>query len=189
MCNRLKELMELRGLTQKQMADVLGIDQGSVSLYSSNRRKLPTRHIDVLVDIYGINRYWLIGESNVSPFCIMSNNRLKDLMRLVDLKQEDIADLLGVHQSYISQIVSNKKRLLPKYVDILVEKYNINRDWLLGVEDSRPFALLSEEEEILELFKSLDEDSKKSLFAFARFLKQENEFKDDNVPESLEVGE
>lgn len=106
MDNRLKDLMDLLGLTQKEMALVLGIDQGSVSLYSSNRRKLPSRHVDTLVSKYNVNRFWLIGESN-----------------------------------------------------------------------ARPFSNLSENEEMIELFSELDVESKKALLDLAKFLQQQNKLK------------
>lgn len=111
--NRLKDLMDLLGLTQKEMASVLGIDQGSVSLYSSNRRKLPSRHVDTLVEKYSVNRYWLIGEAN-----------------------------------------------------------------------ARPFSNISENEEMMELFVELDVESKKALLDLAKFLQQQNRLKKNKVTEN-----
>ena len=112
--NRLKDLMDLLGLTQKEMASVLGIDQGSVSLYSSNRRKLPSKHVDTIVEKYSVNRYWLIGEAN-----------------------------------------------------------------------ERPFSNISENEEMMELFVELDVESKKVLLEFAKFLQQQNSLEKNKETENL----
>ena len=94
-------------------------------------------------------------------------NRLKDLMRLLDLKQKDIADLLGIKQSAISQIASNKKRLLPKHVDILVDTYKINREWLEGAEDSYAFGTSAIAQEFLSIYSQFDAKTQKALFDLA----------------------
>lgn len=107
-------------------------------------------------------------------------NRLKDLMRILNLKQSDVAELLGIQQSAISHIASNKRKLLPKYVDILVEKYNINREWLEGAENTFAFGTSAIEQEFLSLYSQFDPNTQKALFDLAlAMLEKEKAMKKD----------
>lgn len=58
---RMRNLREDHDLTQKQVADTLGIHQQTYSHYEMGIRPLPLRHLSVLVKFYDCNTDYLLG--------------------------------------------------------------------------------------------------------------------------------
>ena len=57
---RLRELREDYDLTQRQVAEVLGIDQRVYSLYELGKRELPLRHLATLADYYHVTTDYIL---------------------------------------------------------------------------------------------------------------------------------
>ena len=62
--------------------------------------------------------------------------KLKDLREDRDLKQADIAKLLGVHQTCYSQYELGKRKIPLEEFRKLCIFYNVSADWLLGLKSS-----------------------------------------------------
>lgn len=63
---RLKELRTILGLSQKQLADVLGIKQNSYSYIENGKASITDRNKKRLYDILGVNPDWLEGDDDAS---------------------------------------------------------------------------------------------------------------------------
>lgn len=61
--------------------------------------------------------------------------RLKDLREDNDLKQEDIAKLLGINQTQYSRYELGKNAMSIKRYIILARYYNVSLDYLAGLTD------------------------------------------------------
>lgn len=61
--NRLKELREFAGLSQKKMAASLGVSESAYQNYEYGIREMPSRVISRACEIYGCNFDWLVGLS------------------------------------------------------------------------------------------------------------------------------
>lgn len=57
----LKDLREDRDLTQKDIADKLGIDQSYYSKYEKGIREMPIRHIKTLCSFYSVSADYILG--------------------------------------------------------------------------------------------------------------------------------
>ncbi len=60
---RLKDLREDGDLMQKQVADILGIDQRVYSNYETGKREIPTRHVVTLAKFYKVSSDYILGIS------------------------------------------------------------------------------------------------------------------------------
>lgn len=58
---RLAEIRRERGLSQRQIAEVLDIPQQQYSRYENGKNEIPVRYIIALCQFYGITSDWLLG--------------------------------------------------------------------------------------------------------------------------------
>jgi transcriptional regulator with XRE-family HTH domain len=63
------------------------------------------------------------------------NERLKELRIVNDYSQKEVADYLGVDQSYVSKIEKGERKLTDISFDKLCLLYNCSPDYLLGDDD------------------------------------------------------
>ncbi len=61
---RLRDLREDKDLMQKQVADILGIDQRVYSNYETGKREIPTRFIVKLAEFYDVSADYILGISS-----------------------------------------------------------------------------------------------------------------------------
>jgi len=59
--SRLRDLREDRDLTQKQIADILGISQTGYSKYEVGHRDIPTQVLRSLAKFYNVSDDYLLG--------------------------------------------------------------------------------------------------------------------------------
>ena len=90
---RLKEARKLAGLSQSQVANMLGLQRPSVSEIEAGRRKVSAQEITKLADIYDVDAGWLMGarsdEADVNQIRVELAAR-----ELSKLKGEDLDRLL-----------------------------------------------------------------------------------------------
>ena len=58
---KLRDLRQERGLTQKQIADIIGTSQQYYGKYENGLRPLPLEHLKKLCEFYGASADWLLG--------------------------------------------------------------------------------------------------------------------------------
>jgi len=58
---RLKDLREDADMTQKNVAQLLGIDQRVYSTYETGKRDIPLRHLVILADFYKVSVDYILG--------------------------------------------------------------------------------------------------------------------------------
>ena len=66
---RLKDLRTDNDLVQKQVADLLGIDQRVYSNYETGKREIPTRFVIKLADFYKTSTDYILGRTNNPSPC------------------------------------------------------------------------------------------------------------------------
>ena len=59
--NRIKEALEIRGITQSELAEKAKIDKGQLSSYISGKYKPRQRNIDALSTALNVSEAWLMG--------------------------------------------------------------------------------------------------------------------------------
>lgn len=75
------------------------------------------------------------------------NSRLKKLRKTLKLTQQEFADSLKMSRSNIGSIESGIINLTDRNIDIICEKHNVNKDWILTGEGDM-FVELSEDDEL-----------------------------------------
>ena len=63
MYKRIRDLREDRDLTQKQMAEILGMSQTGYSKYETGENDIPTQILIKLADFYNTSVDYLLGRS------------------------------------------------------------------------------------------------------------------------------
>ena len=89
--------------------------------------------------------------------------RLKDLREDHDLKQSDVASILGISQQYYQCYESGKNELPLRHCITLAKFYKVSLDYLVGLTDmpTSPSGaispILKKQIELFEKFESADE--------------------------------
>ena len=96
MAKRLRLAREMAGLTQAQVAKVLGWHRPTVSEIEAGRRRVSAEEVSVLAKLYGVNTLWIFGEES-SGFT--SDKAMLAARELNKLKDEDLDRLLQVLQA------------------------------------------------------------------------------------------
>ncbi len=90
---RLRVAREMAGLTQAQVADILGLHRPAISEMEAGRRKVSGEELGKLSEVYGVAVDWITQtESNL---CIKDSVRVELAAReLVKLNSEDLDRVL-----------------------------------------------------------------------------------------------
>ena len=64
MYGRIRDLREDRDLTQKQLAQILGMSQTGYSKYETGENDIPTQVLIKLADFYGTSTDYILGRTN-----------------------------------------------------------------------------------------------------------------------------
>lgn len=62
---RIRDLRNDKDMSQKDIADVLGMSQTGYSKYETGENDIPTRVLLVLADFYGVSVDYLLGRTDV----------------------------------------------------------------------------------------------------------------------------
>ena len=64
--NRLREARKRKGLTQKQVAEFIGITQNAYSYWESGRNKIDNESLERLADFFGVSVDYLLGRESAA---------------------------------------------------------------------------------------------------------------------------
>lgn len=160
--NRLRQLRAALSLTQKELANILMIKQGSYSTIETGKGELTDRNFKLICDTYSVNPKWLeFGEEPMfteqktnteqSASILFSKYNKSEvtqrfLIALEQLKTQgtsysEVANKIGASTSLVSEIRRGKTFLLPHFAQKFIEIFNINKEWLLEGKGDNTFTL------------------------------------------------
>lgn len=125
------------------------------------------------------------------------NERLKELRKSLKMSQAEFAKALGVGQSSLAMIETNRRPLTNKNIKLICAEFNVNEEWLRTGEGEM-FVIRSDEEEIAaflgDVLSEEGETYKKQLILALANLSDEGwrgikEFLDALIAEKKERGE
>ncbi len=143
--NKLKEIRNIKGLTQQDLADVLNIARITYNHYETQEKIIPVErlvdlsmHLNFSID-YIFNFTDIINYENINKIDKkISSERLKNLRKENKLTQEKLAKLLNVSRTTITEYERGTNLIATPFLYTICKKYKISADYLLGrIEDPK----------------------------------------------------
>lgn len=85
------------------------------------------------------------------------NERLKELRKSLKMNQAEFAKALGVGQSSLAMIETNRRPLTNKNIKLICAEFNVNEEWL-RTGKGEMFVIQSNEEELAAFFGDILND-------------------------------
>jgi len=105
--NRLRELREERGWTQKQLGDLLKVQKAAVSKYERGNISLTDNLIQQIVEIFDVSADYLLGYSDIRDPSLSQN----DILKIALFGKRDIDDkLLASVHDFASFALEQKRK-------------------------------------------------------------------------------
>lgn len=141
---KLRELREELKLKQKDIALMLHIKQNAYSQYETEYITIPIKHLITLCDYYHVSFDYIFNFSKVRSYDNLKagvdrdliRDRVKELRKSNDLTQAQLATLINVSKSAISEYERKAKTIATPFLYEICKKYKISADYLLGRVDA-----------------------------------------------------
>ena len=106
---------------------------------------------------------------------------IKRLREQRGMKQNEIADLIGMHRSNYSKIESGQREISISALDKIAQYFNISLDQLVHMGDDIPKEITVEDKTAIEqvrLIQELEQEEKKMIFKMVETFLTKKKFKD-----------
>lgn len=139
---RLFDLREYADLSQKDLANKLGVTQQTYSLWEKGTKIIPLKHLNNLCNYYKTSMDYVLGLSNERTNSDIKEikelnkkeigSRIKELRENKKLTLRDLASELNTTSSTISAYETGKTLILTAFAYQICIKYDVSLDWLCG---------------------------------------------------------
>ncbi len=140
--DRLKDIRKYEGLTQKDIAKVLGIDAKTYGLFENQFKIIPLYHLNTLANYYNISIDYILGLTDIKSYD--SNFKMDNIDRMIlgdnlrKFRKENkitlvrLAEVLNTSHSTLSAYESGKTCILTSFLYTICKKYGVSADYLIG---------------------------------------------------------
>ena len=139
---RLFDLREYADLSQKDLANKLGVTQQTYSLWEKGTKIIPLKHLNNLCNYYKTSMDYVLGLSNERTNSDIREikelnkkligSRIKEIRERNKLTLRDLASELNTTSSTISAYETGKTLVLTAFAYQICTKYDVSLDWLCG---------------------------------------------------------
>ena len=139
---RLFDLREYADLSQKDLANKLGVTQQTYSLWEKGTKIIPLKHLNNLCNYYKTSMDYVLGLSNEKTNSDIKEikelnkkligSRIKEIRERNKLTLRDLASELNMTSSTISAYETGKTLVLTAFAYQICTKYDVSLDWLCG---------------------------------------------------------
>lgn len=139
---RLFDLREYADLSQKDLANKLGVTQQTYSLWEKGTKIIPLKHLNNLCNYYKTSMDYVLGLSNERTNSDIKEikelnkkligSRIKEIRERNKLTLRDLASELNTTSSTISAYETGKTLVLTAFAYQICTKYDVSLDWLCG---------------------------------------------------------
>lgn len=139
---KLFDLREYADLSQKDLANKLGITQQTYSLWEKGTKIIPLKHLNNLCNYYKTSMDYVLGLSNERTNSDIKEikelnkkligSRIKEIRERNKLTLRDLASELNTTSSTISAYETGKTLVLTAFAYQICTKYDVSLDWLCG---------------------------------------------------------
>ena len=142
--DKLKELREKMGLTQKQMANIIDISGSLYNEYETEYKLIPTKHLNILCNYFNVSFDYIFTNTTKNEYLNIRQNidtaktsiRLKELRKENKLTQAKLANILRTANTTISGYELGTRIIATPFLYTISKKYHISADYLLGRSDT-----------------------------------------------------
>ncbi len=140
--SRIKDLRLNNNLSQKDVADILNINQSTYSKFELGKAIITITMLNTLANYYKVSLDYILNindkNNKVNYIALdakIAGERLRLIRKEKHLYQETLAMDIGTSHSLISEYESGKKLISLPYAFAICRKYNISMDYLYGKKD------------------------------------------------------
>lgn len=171
----------LKGLNQREFAKVLGVSNGAVAMWETNKRQPDIDMLKKIAAFFDVSVGYLIGSeksggNDYSYFqlfdeCFDFREKIRNLMKEQAITEDDFMRLTGFDKVTKDTYLYGDR--IPTIEDLIkiAGVLKVSTDYLLDVSQRKRLSL--EEEMLLQAFARCDEECKKYLLAKAQVLSVE----------------
>lgn len=142
--NKLKELREEQSLSQKRVAEIIGIERSSYNQFEQQYDIIPINRLNQLANYFNTSIDFILDLTNTRNYknstkeinINISKLRLKEFRKENKLTQEKLAQFLQASQSTIAYFERGRNLISTPFLYAICKKYNISSDYLLGKIDN-----------------------------------------------------
>lgn len=149
--NRVKELRERKGISQRALADAIGVNHTAVMRIEAGERKVSSSQALKLAEFFECSVEFILNVKMRT-----TKNRLCELRISRGLTIRALAEKVGVSHTQITHIENGKRNLTTKNARILADFFGVSTDYLLGraCEDDYTEPSITDEEVKKKYFKT-----------------------------------
>ena len=184
---RLKELRKQSGLTQQQLADIVGTTQQNIAFWETGRQRPKQPSLIKLANYFNVSiDYLLVGKAQAEEKSSVFPERLRQLRIETDLTQQELAKNLNVSQQIIGLWERGERKPKIEAITNIAEYFNVSPKYLIGETNNREIETIELEAED-KLFKATvkdlnltpeqKEEFKESIYHF--ILRKRDSYSDD----------
>ena len=136
---RLFLLRQSKGLTQKEMGEILKVGRVAISQWENTVEIIPLDKLNAYANYFNVSLDYLTKLSdekkktkNVKLDKMIIGNNIRIFRKEFELTQKDLANVLNTSHSTISAYEAGKTMLLTAFALQICEKYGISLDYLCG---------------------------------------------------------
>lgn len=143
--DKIKYIREENELTQKQMAEILGVTRSAYSLWEINKNVIPLTKLNQFCNIFSVSLDYMVDLSDIKKRKLDKKElnakeigkKVKQIRKELNFTQESLAKIFNTTHSAISAY-ENGNTLIPTIFLIEFSKIsNISLDWFCGRTNDR----------------------------------------------------
>lgn len=136
---RLRQLLKKHNMKAAELSRITGIDRSVISCYASGRYEPKGERLFLIARALRVSPQWLSGQDvpirddcaeNASSF----SQRLKIALKNKNMKQSQLADVLNVDRSYITNWINGKYRANEETKKRIANVLGVSIAWLSGYD-------------------------------------------------------
>jgi len=136
---RLKALRRDKAVTQKSMAEYLGMREQAYQMYEYGKREPNHETTIKLADYFNVSLDYLVGRSANPEVAGYTRTKFAERLEILRIKKDvtkrTIAKYLEIHERTYQMYENDKREPSQEDLIKLANYFNVSSDYLLGISD------------------------------------------------------